>query len=372
MKIVLIGNSDLCIYANRYELITRLLSEGHTVTVLSPYGKLIDELTKLGCDFYETKIERHGKNPFHDLKLLNRYRSILKKIKPQCVFTYTIKPNIYGAIACRKFHIPCISNITGLGIAIENGGLLQKITALLYKFAFKNIQTVFFQNEDNMQFFINKKIAIGKGVLLPGSGVNLVKNFYVPYPSASKKCRFLFVGRLMRTKGFSEYVEAAKIISQEFIDVEFVAIGFCEPEYQNALSTLHASKYIKMCGAVSNVHEHIANCHVVVLPSYHEGMANCLLEAAATGRPVIATTVPGCRETFNEGISGFGVKPQSVDSLVQAMRKFLFLSYEEKKNMGIYGRKKMEEEFDRNIIVDAYLRELKKVQKCEEPNYVIV
>ena len=172
-KILFLVNHDVVIYNFRLELVERLLKDGHRVVVSSPYGERIDDLKKLGCEYREVSISRHGKNPLKELKLIRTYKKLIKEVKPDMVFSYTIKPNIYGAIACKKYRIPCVVNITGLGTAVENKGLTQKITVILYKYAFRKVQKVFFQNAENMRFFVSHKIAIGKQDLLPGSGVNL-------------------------------------------------------------------------------------------------------------------------------------------------------------------------------------------------------
>lgn len=169
-KVLFLVNHDVVIYNFRLELVERLLDDGYKVVISSPYGERIEDLKALGCEYYGIDIERHGINLFQEIKLLSTYKKLVRKVKPDIVFSYTIKPNIYGAIACKKKRIPFVANITGLGMAVENKGLVQKISVLLYRIAFTKVQKVFFQNRENMQFFIEHKIAMGKHGLLPGSG----------------------------------------------------------------------------------------------------------------------------------------------------------------------------------------------------------
>lgn len=358
MKIALIGNSDHSIYNYRLELIKRLISEGHKISVISPYGSTIEELKNLGCDFFETEVDRHGTNPIKDFKLMSQYKKYLKQIKPDYVFTYTIKPNIYGAIACRSLKIPCIANITGLGTAVENGGIMQVVTTLLYKFAFSKIQTVFFQNEDNREFFRNKNIYPKKHKQLPGSGVNLDKFKLTEYPS-DETIEFVFISRLMKEKGIDQYLETAKYITEKYPNTKFHICGACEKEYENEMENVKSNPSIIYHGMVKNVYEVIKNVHCTIHPTYYpEGLANVLLESLATGRPIITTDRAGCKEVVDDGVNGFIVKQRDTEDLIKQVEKFLALSNEERRQMGLNGRAKVEKEFDRNIVIESYLKEI--------------
>ncbi|WP_195270236.1 glycosyltransferase family 4 protein [Eubacterium sp. 1001713B170207_170306_E7] len=366
MKTVLIlANNDIGLYNFRKELIEKLLEKGFEVAIALPYGKKVDQLIQMGCTYYETPIDRHGTNPITDMKLLHNYKKILKEYNPDVVLAYTIKPTIYGGMACQKLGIPYIANITGLGTAVEQGGLKQKLILALYKKAFKKVNMVFFQNQKNQSFFKEQGLSIPNQRLLPGSGVNLNAHCYEPYPEKDDTIRFLFIGRMMKDKGIDELLAAAQIINEKYSHVFFDLIGFCEADYKGKaqLETLHKQKIINYMGHQDAIHEHIKAHHVLIHPSYHEGMANVLLEAAACGRPVLASNIPGCQEAFDEGITGFGFEPKNVDDLVRTIEKFIALPYEVKKAMGIAGRKKMEQEFDRQIVVDAYMEEIENILK---------
>lgn len=362
---MLIGNHDIVIYNFRKEIIEKLLEKGLAVAIVLPYGKKVDRLIQMGCTYYETPIDRHGTNPITDMKLLQNYKRILKEYNPDIVLTYTIKPTIYGGMACQKLGIPYIANITGLGTAIEQGGLKQKLILILYKKAFRKVDCVFFQNQKNQSFFKEHGFSIPNQRLLPGSGVNLDAHCYEPYPEKDDTIRFLFIGRMMKDKGIDELLAATQRIKEKHDHVFFDLIGFCEADYKGKaqLETLHKQKIINYMGHQDAIHDHIKAHHALIHPSYHEGMANVLLEAAACGRPVLASNIPGCQEAFDEGITGFGFKPRNAPDLVRAIEKFIALPYEDKKAMGIAGRKKMEREFDRQLVVDTYMEEIENILK---------
>ena len=360
-RILIASNSIGGLYNFRRELIQKLIEEKYDVFISAPKGDRIAYFTQLGCNFIETNISRHGVNPISDLKLLLKYIEIIRKIKPDVVLTYTIKPNVYGGIACRIQKIPYIANITGLGTSIENDGIIQKIALGLYKVGLRKASCIFFQNSSNQKFFSDRNMIAGNTRLIPGSGVNINYHCFEEYPDDDNKIKFLFLGRIMKDKGINELLDAAVQIKAKYSNIYFNLIGDCEEDYYERLKELQEKGIIKYHGRQSDVHSFIKESHAVILPSYHEGMSNVLLEAASTGRPVLASNIPGCKETFDEGVSGFGFEAKSVDSLVKVIIKFIELPYEKKKQMGLAGRKKMEREFDRNIVVNAYLDEINKV-----------
>ena len=355
--ILILANNDIGLYKFRKELLQELV-KSNKVYISLPHGEYISKLEQLGCIFLNTPISRRGMNPFVDFKLFLNYKRILKKIKPDLVLTYTIKPNIYGGLACRLSKTTYLTTVTGLGSGMENGGILKSVLVLFYKTALKRVQCIFFQNETNRDFFEKEKISKAKYVSLPGSGVNLTEHNFEEYPSEENKIEFLFIGRIMKHKGIDELFEAIKTIKAKHPSVNFKIIGWCEEDYLSKLKDLQSDGLLEYLGYQDNVHDYIKDCHAVVLPSYHEGMSNVLLEAAATGRPVLASNISGCKETFDEVISGFGFEPRDTNGLIQTLEKFIELPSEEKKTMGIAGRKKIEEEFDRDVIVNSYLKEI--------------
>lgn len=360
-KILFLVNHDVGIYNFRLEVIQRILSEGHQVVISSPYGERIDDLINEGCQYEAIEFARHGMNPVKEVALIAKYIKQIKKVKPDVVLSYTVKPNVYGGIACSITKTPYIANITGLGTAIENGGLIQKILCLLYKIGLKNANKIFFQNTSNEEFFASKNLYKEKHLIIPGSGVNLQRYSSLDYPSGAETVKFLMIARIMKDKGIDEYLSAAEAIKGKYPETEFHICGFCEQEYESKIEDIISKGTIIYHGMVPDVRVILQNMHCTVLPSYHEGMANVLLESAACARPVIATDIPGCRETFDDGVSGIACEAKSDQSLIEAIEKFLSLSHEEKEQMGKAGRTKMEKCFDRQIVVEAYMKQINTI-----------
>lgn len=359
-RVLFLVNHDVVIYNFRLEVVEKLLETGYEVHISSPYGERIDDLIALGARYHEIVIDRHGMNPVAEISLLRDYQKLMKKIKPDFVLGFTIKPNIYGAIAARKAGIPFVANITGLGTAVENGGWKQKIFVKMYKFAFKDIQRVFFQNTENQKFFIDNQIAIGKHRLIPGSGVNLERFPLREYPEENEIVRFAFISRIMKEKGIDYYLAAAKSIKKKYPDAEFHICGFCEAEYQGKLDEYVENETVIYHGMIRDVAEFLKNIHCVVHPTYYpEGISNVLLEACASGRPIITTDRAGCREVVDNNVNGFMIPQKNEKKLVESIDRFIKLSYDEKRQMGISGRNKVEKEFDRQIVVNAYTEEIK-------------
>jgi len=360
-KILLTGNSDIAIYNFRKEIIERLLEENYEVYIVLPYGDKVDELIEMGCHFIDLAIDRRGTNPIKDLFVLINYIKILRRIRPSVALTFTIKPNIYAGIACKTLNIPFIANITGLGTSLENKGILHSVALKLYKIGLHRAACLFFQNKGNQIFFKNQQLAVRNIRLIPGSGVNLAEHSFEEYPANDEVINFIYIGRIMKDKGVGELFDAIPKVTAHYQNVYFNIIGDSEEDYTEQILNLEKQGNTKYHGKQSDVHSFIKDSHVTVLPSYHEGMANALLESASSGRPVLASKVTGCLETFDEGISGLGFESKNVDSLVQTIIKFIEMPYEQKKEMGIAGRKKMEREFNRQNVVNAYIEEIEKV-----------
>lgn len=367
-SVLMLVNHDVVIYNFRLELVERLLNDGYEVHISSPYGERIDDLVALGAKYHEIDIDRHGMNPISDFSILKEYNRLLQKIHPIIVLSYTIKPNIYGALIAQKARIPFVANITGLGIAMGEGGICQKLITLLYKVAFSCVQTVFFQNEDDKQFFKRLGIANGKHILIPGSGVNLNRYPISDYPECGygkngDSVKFAFISRIMKEKGIDQYLSAAKSIKKLYPAVEFHVCGFCEAEYEGQLNDLAAKEIIIYHGMIRDVAEFMSTIHCVVHPTYYpEGISNVLLEACSSGRPIITTNRSGCREVVKDGVNGYMVPEKDTKALIDAIEKFIKLTQSEKKNMGIEARKLVEQQFDRNLVVAAYMKEIYKVE----------
>ena len=350
MKILILANNDVGLYQFRKDLIEAMLPN-HKVHISLPYGELVDPLVEAGCIFHDTPIDRRGINPVTDLGLLIRYWKMLRREKPDLVITYTIKPNIYGGLACRLLGIPYAINITGLGTAFQKDRLLRKFVVALYKSALKKAKVVFFENSGNRQIFLDERIVPEeKTCLLSGAGVNLEKFSPAPYPTGDTT-RFLFIGRVMKEKGVDELFEAMTRLRTEGHDCELDILGYYEDNYESAIRTHQEAGWLRFHGHVRDVRPYIEKAHCFVLPSYHEGMANTNLECAAMGRPLITSDIPGCREAVIDGETGLLCQSQNADSLYDAMKRFLALPTDERAQMGQSGRKHMDAVFDKKRVV---------------------
>jgi glycosyltransferase involved in cell wall biosynthesis len=359
-KILILANNDIGLYKFRKELIEELLNN-NKVFISLPTGEFVKELVNLGCEFIDTNISRRGTNPIADFKLMIEYRRILKSVKPDVVLTYTIKPNIYGGMMCRLTKTPYITNITGLGTAVENSGILQSITLFLYKLALKNASCVFFQNKENAEFINSKGIITGKQRIIPGSGVNLIHYEVLDYPN-DENINFLFISRVMKQKGIDQYLDTAEHIRKKYPNTQFHILGFCEESYEDKLKEMDKEGIIQYHGMQSDVRKFHKISHCTIHPTYYpEGMSNVLLESAACGRPIITTNRSGCGEIVDDRVNGYVVEQQNSKDLIEKVEMFLNLDYETKKQMGISGRAKVEREFDRQIVVDAYLDEIQRI-----------
>lgn len=362
MRILILANNDIGLYRFRKELIVELV-KNNEVYISLPNGEFVKNLVDMGCLFIDTIISRHGTNPVNDLKLLLFYKKIIKAVKPDLVLTYTIKPNIYGGLACSSLKVPYIANVTGLGNAVENKGLLQKITIFLYRNGLKKASHVFFQNQDNLLFMLNHKIKMKSYELLPGSGVNLSENKFEEYPKDDKHIVFVTIGRILKDKGIDELLSAIRILKQKHSNLSFKLIGGMDGDYEKTINDAVSEKLIEYLGHRNDIHELIKFSHATIHPSYHEGTSNVLLETASCGRPIIASNVPGCNNTFDNNKTGIAFEPKNVKSLVKAIEEFIDLPYDNKKSMGILGRRKIEKEFDRNIVINRYLKAISIIKQ---------
>ena len=359
-KVLILANNASGLYDFRNELLLRLLKE-YEVHVSLPDEEDVPEIAEEGCVVHHTFLERRGMNPVKDSKLMLQYLKLMRQVKPDVVLTYTIKPNIYGSLCCRVLKVPYIVNITGLGSAFENDGLLRKLVVFLYKTALKKAECVFFQNSKNRDIFTGFHIKGKKERLVPGSGVNLDRHIFEEYPGKDEPVKLLFVGRIMKEKGIDELLFAAEKIKQEFPDVIFELAGSYEDDYKELIEEKEKAGIVQFIGYHKIIHPFYKKASAAVMPSYHEGMSNVILEASATGRPVLASDIPGCREGFDDGVTGIGFVPRNSVAFYEAVKRFLKLSYEERKEMGKNARKKIEREFDRRIVVESYIEEIQKI-----------
>lgn len=360
-KVLILTNSIEGLYSFRNELIERFTQMKIMIFISAPNDSKAQYYIRQGISVINTPINRHGVNPFKDIMLLIRYRKLVKNINPDVILTYTIKPNIYGGYISRMLNKPYFVNITGLGSAVENKGLLQYLTLRLYKIALKDAQVVFYQNNENMNF-MNAHNIKGKSMkLLPGSGVNLQRFSYIDYPN-DNILNFLFIGRLMKEKGIDYYLNAAKIIKSKYPKTVFHVLGDYEDDYKLVIENYQINGYIEYHGRVDDVRLFHKISHCTIHPSYYpEGMSNVLLESSASGRPIITTNRSGCKEIIENNRNGFIVDIKNLEDLVDKIEKFINLTNDERRLMGIYGRNKVLNEFNRDLVVEAYINEIAKI-----------
>ena len=338
-------------------MIERLVKE-NDVSIIMPLGDYSKEFLEMGCTLYDIGINRRGKKPFEEIKLYFELKKIIKKLAPNKVITYSIKPNIYGGIICKSLRIPYYVNITGLGSAFEHR-MTAYIVTKLYRCALRKVNKVFFENKNNLIQFTKKRIITNnKCCLLNGAGVNLDEYKFEPLKD-DRIISFVFVGRIMKEKGVDELFEASKKLKQKYKDkVNINVVGFCEDAYESILNEYTRTGVINYVGFKKDVRLHIYNSHCLVLPSYHEGMANTILEASACGRAIIASRIPGCMESVLDGKTGYLIEPRNESDLYDKMDHFILLSFYEKSIMGINARKHMEVMFDKNQIVTKTVEEI--------------
>ena len=358
MKLLIITNHSYMFWRFRRELTAELLKRGEVV-ISTPFVGHEDDLRDMGCRCIQTTFERRSMNPLKEAALFIFYRRLLREEKPDLVITYSIKPNIYAGYACRLAHIPYFVNVQGLG-SIFQRTFSAEIATLLYRSAVKDAQAVFFENKSSAEVFVKRGIVpLNKEVILNGAGINLGVYEQQAYPSEESGIHFLYLGRIMQEKGVDEVLEASERLKQEYGDrvvIDFV--GFFEDDYKERMDLLVKRNVISFHGFCSDPRPYYKMAHCVVLPSYHEGMSNVLLEAASCGRALITSDIPGCREAGSDGETGFLVPVKDSDALFRAMKRFVELTPEQRQRMGELSRKKMEKEFDKKQVVNQTLAAL--------------
>lgn len=369
MRIALISNTAWSLFNFRKGLITRLIAEGHHVIAVAPKDEYSDSLCALGAKYCSIGIDNKGVNPALDLVLLLKLAALLRREKIDLALLYTIKPVIYGSLACRILSIPVISVITGLGTAFLREGLLKRLVKMLYWVALKGVYWVFFLNEDDKSLFIENRLVKNiNSSKIPGEGVDL--NYFSPVSITNNNvsANFLFAGRLLRDKGVLEYINAARAIKQKYPLARFDLLGFVGVPNQSAINMDQLSEWIQegvvnYLGATADVRAHIANADCFILPSYREGVSRALLEAMAMARPIISTDVVGCRELVEDGVNGFLCMPRDVESLIHAIERFILMDCSSRAEMGCHGRKKVSREYSEDLVISMYLDKINNLNE---------
>ncbi len=368
MKVAIVINTSWNIYNYRLGLINALIEQGHEVYAIAPKDEYSDELVKAGCQYIPVEMDNWGTNPFRDIKLIFDFYKIYRSIKPDVIFHYTIKPNIYGTIAGRLLKIPTICNVSGLGTVFMKETFVTKLVKKMYKFTFRYPEKVFFQNEEDKQYFETQKLVEkGRIEILPGSGVN-TDHFAPTVSEKNGKFTFLMVSRLLYDKGVVEFIEARKQIKNNGKIVEFQILGGIDSGHTRGIPSETIDAWVdhglvNYLGTAKDVRPYIEKADCIVLPSYREGTPRTLLEAASMGKPLLATDVPGCNNVVEDNVNGYLCKPKDVDDLASKMKQMVKTSDEQLLKFGQNGRDMVKSRFDEKIVIRKYLETIENLSK---------
>ncbi|MGV3763106.1 glycosyltransferase family 4 protein [Parapedobacter sp.] len=365
IKICLVSNTSWSFLRFRTDVIRSLVHAGHEVVLLAPPDEHTKPLAELGARIILLKsLSRKGLNPIKDFMLYKEFSQIYAAERPDLVFQYTIKPNVYSTMAARRYRIPAIAVITGLGYAFINKGVVTFIAKQLYRLALRHTKWVWFLNHDDFHFFVARKLVDrAKARQIPGEGINCFDTFnpelITVADDGDAMVRFLFIGRLLYDKGVAEYVAAARRIRKKYPDTVFWIMGYLNVDNPTAVQQAQLDDWvadgtITYLGAIDDVRPVISSCDCVVLPSYREGMSTTLQESAAMAKPLIASDISGCKELVDDGVNGFLCRVADVDSLVACMERILELTPMERQTMGVNGRKKMVNEYSVDRVISIY------------------
>lgn len=357
-RILFLANHFITLYSFRKEMINAMVKQGHELYLSLPPSEENKYFEDLGCHIVETEIDRRGVNPVKDLRLIRFYKKMIPQVNPDIIFSYTIKPNIYGSMASNgKYKQVC--NITGTGATFLKKNLISVICEVLYKLSVKRCYKVFFQNTGDRDFFIKECLIKDNYAMLPGSGCNLQQHIFKPLPDGDE-IRFIFIGRVMKLKGIDQYLQAAEIIRKKYPNTKFLIAGWNEqPEYMKLVEDAQKAGWVEYIGFRKDIDQWIEKCHCTILPSHGgEGVPNVLLESAATGRICIGSKINGTMDVIEDGRTGYLFNTGDGEDLARQIEKFILLPPEQKAAMGKAGREKIEREFDRQIVIKAYLDEV--------------
>ena len=367
MKVAIVLNTSWNIYNFRLGLVRELIGQGHEVHAIAPHDEYSSKLVDEGCIYHEVKMDSRGANPIKDFALTIELYGIYKRLKPDVILHYTIKPNIYGTFAASLLKIPAVNNVCGLGTSFLNKDLVSWIAIKLYKLAFRFPKLIFFQNQDDRNFFLENKIVNPEiADILPGSGIDLHR-FQPETYHKNKKFTFLLVSRLIHDKGIIEYIDAIKILKERGLNANFQLLGSKDYEHRRGIQEDIINDWlehnvVEYLGSTDDVRPYLKASDCVVLPSYREGTPKSLIEAASTARPIVATNVAGCNNIVEDKVNGLLCEPHSAEDLADKMEKIMSLDEQSLANMGQQGRKIAESRFSEKIVIDKYLHLIKTLE----------
>lgn len=359
-KILFLANHFLTLHSFRKEMIQKMVEEGHEVWLSLPKDPDNEFFERMGCKIIPTTICRRGLNPMQDLKLIRDYKRMIRKVNPDIIFSFTIKPNIYGSLASNKTGHKQVCNITGTGATFLNKGLVATICMNLYRISVRKCHKTFFQNTGDRDFFIqHNMVKADHCEMLPGSGCNLKQHGFKPLPDVGH-LNFIYIGRVMKLKGIDEYLECARRIREKYPNTTFYIAGWNEEsDYMAKVEDAQNKGWVEYIGFRKDIDKWIEHCHCTILASHGgEGVPNVLLESAAAGRICIASNINGSRDVIDDGKTGYLFEMGNSSDLIDKVERFIALPNEDKAAMGKAGREKIEREFDRQIVVNTYLKEI--------------
>lgn len=365
-SVVVTSNTSWYLYNFRKNTILALLDEGYRVLAIAPQDNYSKKLQELGAEYHHIEIDQGGTNPVKDIFTFFSFVKIYREIRPSAVLNFTPKNNIYSTLAAKLFGSKSINNIAGLGMVFIDENLTAKLARFLYKISQPKAHTIFFQNEDDRALFAKHNLApLEITDRVPGSGADLSR-FSVSPSYDDGVVRFLLIARMLYDKGIGHYVEAARDLKAKYGDaVEFRLLGFLDVNNPSAVSKQDMQSWVdegivNYLGTSDSVEKEIAQVDCMVLPSfYREGVPKSLLEACAMGKPIVTTDNVGCRETVDDGINGYLCEPRSTSSLIEKLELMVTQSHEQRLQMGLESRTKVENEFDEKIVINKYLEAVK-------------
>jgi glycosyltransferase involved in cell wall biosynthesis len=363
MRVAIVLNTSWNIVNFRMSLIRSLQAEGHEVHTIAPVDDYTSKIVEAGCTHHALRMDSRGANPIKDFALIFELLTIYKRVKPDVILHYTIKPNVYGSLAAAMLDIPTINNVCGLGTVFLKDDLVSLIAKNLYRISFRFPKKVFFQNPDDLNLFLDKKLVPSSIVdLIPGSGIDLTRFTPAPFHH-NEKFTFLLISRLITDKGILEYIEAVKKLKQEGLHARFQILGAMDPEHKRGISKSVIddwinSNTIEYLGTTPDVRPYINQADCVVLPSYREGTPRTLLEAASSSKPIVATNVPGCNHVVEDHVNGLLCNLKDADDLASKMRTMAGLPNKTLQQFGKSGRAKMEATYNESIVINKYLSAL--------------
>ena len=370
MKIAIVLNTSWNIYNFRMNFVKILLAKGYEVHTIAPVDEYTHQLVAAGCIHHDVKMDSRGANPIKDTALIFELFMIYKRLRPDVILHYTIKPNVYGTLAAAMLGIPVMNNVCGLGTAFLKNDLISAVAIFLYRFSFRFSQKVFFQNPDDLKLFMDKKLVKENQVdLVPGSGIDLQRFQPASRGGRNDKFTFLLISRLITDKGVLEYIQAIRKLKHSGVEAKFQVLGAIDEEHKRGIKEATINEWIsedliEYLGTTDDVRSYINKADCIVLPSYREGTPRTLLEAASSSKPIIATNVPGCNNVVVNNYNGFLCRMKDYDDLANKMKEMSELSREQLEEFGRNGRRKMEAEYDESVVINKYLAALNSYQKA--------